>query len=538
MEDDEARFDLVHQPWLPVRLRDGTASEVGLKEALLQAHDIAGLNIEFPTQEPALLRLLLAVCYRALEGPVDDDAWDALWMAETLPEERITTYLDRWRERFDLFHPDSPFFQTPGLEAVGKDGVKPASKLIAHAPPANAPPIFTPITDAMSIVLGPADAARWVVERHAWGTTSDKTGAKGNDQVRDGKDTPSIGHLGWIGFVAPVGRTLKETLLMNLVPWSRTALVTTGPEDLPAWERPPTGPSRQTRPPLGTCDLFTWQGRRIRLYPEHRDGRLVVAKVLVCAGDDVQREAIRTVDPHTGWRTKKQKDGRLTYLPSKARVGLQVWRGLSGLLALDESAERAGVLSWLAAIEERIGAQVALLITAAEYGSMSTTMDDFLSDRLDTAVAVLRGDNLEVATLASDAASHAEQVVRALWNVANGPFLAYDQQHKRYAVPEGRAAQARAARDAIAEEFCGELDSPFRRFLVDLATPSIRMSARSEWAEVVTGVAHNVARRSLVQLSATDAFLGAMAEGWFRANLARSRAAFAPIDTEAEEVLA
>jgi CRISPR system Cascade subunit CasA len=532
MTEGWVRFDLVDEPWLPVRMRDGAACEVGLRLALTRAHDIAGLDIEFPTQEPALLRLLLAVCYRALEGPRNEVAWDALWAEEALPEEPLVSYLDRWRDRFDLFHPSTPFFQTPGLEPVGKAGVKPASRLIAHAPPAHAPPVFTPITDAMSIVLHPAEAARWVVERHAWGTTSDKTGAKGNPKVKAGRDTPQIGHLGWIGFVAPIGRTLRETLLLNLVPWDRAGQVRVTPEDLPAWERSPTGPTREYRPPLGTCDLFSWQGRRIRLYPEVRDGQIVVAHVLVCAGDDVRQETVRTVDPHTGWHARKEKDGTLTYAPTKARVGQQVWRGLSGLLALEEGKNRAGVLSWLAAIEERVATQVSLLITAAEYGQMWTTMDDLVSDRLDTAISVLRSDTLEAGTLANDAASYAEKVAKALGSVADRPFLSYDGQHDRYAVPEGKKNQARGARDAIAEEFYGELDAPFRRYLVDLGTASYCLRARREWAELVDKIAYAIARRNIAQLSASDAIYGARAESWFRGSLARARAHFAPIERE------
>lgn len=536
MTEGQARFDLVDEPWLPVRLRDGTSREVGLRQALVGAHEIVGLDIEFPTQEPALLRLLLAVCYRALQGPVDDEAWEALWSAASLPEDAFSDYLDRWRDRFDLFHPTTPFFQAPGLEPVGKDGVRPASKLIAHAPSGNNVPVFTPITDAMAVVLRPGEAARWVVERHAWGTTADKSGAKGNPRVKVGKDTPTIGHLGWIGFVAAIGRTLKETLLLNLVPLNRTALVSSGPWDLPAWERPASGPTRETRPPLGTCDLFTWQGRRIRLFPDRRDGEAVVARVLICAGDAVLREAIRTVEPHTGWRTKKEKDGTLTYSPTKARMGQQVWRGLNAMLALDQGSVRAASLSWLAAVEERVPMQVSLLITAAEYGQMSTTMNDFVSDRLDTAVALLRNGDLEAATLAVDAASYADDVQRALWYVADGPFLAFDQHHDRYAVPEGKSGQARTARHAIGEDFYGELDAPFRRFLVDLATADFRLRARFEWADLVAEVALRIAHRSLSQLSASDAFFGAKAEGWFRASLAKARTSFAPIEGALEEV--
>lgn len=531
MEGNEERFvfNLVDEPWLPVRLLDGTRCALSLCDTLVRAHELVGLDIEFPTQEPALLRLLLAVCYRALSGPVDDAAWDALWHAEALPKATLTAYLGQWRTRFDLFSPDAPFSQTPGLEPAGKGGIKPANKLVAHAPTGNNVPVFTPVTDATAQPLQPAEAARWVIERHAWGTAADKTGAAGNPRVKAGKDTPPLGYLGWIGFVAPIGRTLRETLLLNLVPASRTGLVATGPDDLPSWERPPTGPERVERPPRGACDLFTWQGRRIRLFPERRDGKILVPRVLVCAGDDVQRDAVRTIDPHTGWRVSKQRDGTLTYLPAKPRVGQQVWRGLSALLALEEGSQRAGVLSWVAALEEQGVSVVSLLVTAAEFGSMSTTLDDLLADRLDAAVAILRTGDLEAATLAGDAAAFADRVARALWQVANGPFLSYDEEQGRYAVPEGKSDGARGARQAIAEEFFSELDAPFRRFLVDLATARFVETGRGSWADQVTTLARALAARHLAQLSAANAFTGAEADRLFRRALRAARSTFDPI---------
>lgn len=526
-------FDLVSEPWIPVRMCDGTSSEVGLYDVFAQAHDIAGLEVEFPTQEPALLRLLLAVSYRALEGPKTKSEWESLWTQAELPVAAFDQYFDLWRARFDLFDPTTPFFGSPHLEPAGKDGIRPASWLVAHAPADNSIPVFTPITRAMALTLHPSEAARWLVERHAWGTTADRTGAKDNPQVKNGRDTPKIGHLGWIGFVAPLGRTLKETLLLNLVPWCTTTLVTSGPDDLPAWERTPTGPTRETRPPDGTCDLYTWQGRRIRLYPEDRDGELVVARVLICAGDDVEQNAIRTVEPHTSWHKRKQKDGTLTYVPSRASVGQQVWRGLASLLALEPDSTRAGVLSWLATIEDHV-TTLSLLVASAKYGDQAATLDDFLSDRLDAAVSLLRRDDPEVAALAIDSAAYAENVALALSHIAKAPFLTYDQRRDRYTVPKDSDESARAASGVIAEELYGEIDAPFRKLLVDLGTPEYLLQARTEWAELVTCAARKIADLWLDRLSSSNAFVAATADRRFRNQLAHERRQFAPVTPKVE----
>ena len=131
-----------------------------------------------------------------------------------------------------------------------------------------------------------------------------------------GKDVPPIGHLGWIGFTAPLGATLRETLLLNLIPWSHSGLILTGPYDLPAWERAPVSASHEKRPPTGVCDLYTWQGRRIRLFAEQgADGEPAITGVLICAGDALLRGTVQGVEPQTAWRKQTSPNEAVGYSP-------------------------------------------------------------------------------------------------------------------------------------------------------------------------------------------------------------------------------
>ena len=54
-------FNLLEEPWIRVRTPECTLKEVSLTDALLHAHEYAGLAGELPTQDVAVLRLLLAV---------------------------------------------------------------------------------------------------------------------------------------------------------------------------------------------------------------------------------------------------------------------------------------------------------------------------------------------------------------------------------------------------------------------------------------------------------------------------------------------
>ncbi|NEE32097.1 type I-E CRISPR-associated protein Cse1/CasA, partial [Streptomyces sp. SID7982] len=115
-------FELVSRPWLPVQYADGSTGELSLRDVFARAADIRRLVGDLPTQELALLRLLLAILYDACDeadgrsagAPATLEDWEALWES---PDsfDVVAGYLDRHRDRFDLLHPERPFFQVAGL---------------------------------------------------------------------------------------------------------------------------------------------------------------------------------------------------------------------------------------------------------------------------------------------------------------------------------------------------------------------------------------------------------------------------------------
>ena len=103
----EIEFNLLTEPWIRVRLRDNTVREVSLTEALVSAQDYVDLAGEMPTQNAAVLRLLLAVLFTVFSR-VDakgkpqplaqsDDAlerWSELWQLGNFPAEPVRDYLE------------------------------------------------------------------------------------------------------------------------------------------------------------------------------------------------------------------------------------------------------------------------------------------------------------------------------------------------------------------------------------------------------------------------------------------------------------
>ena len=60
---NDREFNLLDEPWVRVMRPDCTVEEVSLTQALLHAHEYTDLAGEMPTQDAAVLRVLLALLF-------------------------------------------------------------------------------------------------------------------------------------------------------------------------------------------------------------------------------------------------------------------------------------------------------------------------------------------------------------------------------------------------------------------------------------------------------------------------------------------
>ena len=123
-----SRFNLIDEKWIPVRFPDGTRDELGIRDTLHHSKEISAIEDFSPLVVAALHRFLLAVLYRALEGPTDIDQAKELFRSG-LPDEQITDYMEKWRGRFWLFDEKYPFGQNT---QVPKSQIEPWTKLTAE----------------------------------------------------------------------------------------------------------------------------------------------------------------------------------------------------------------------------------------------------------------------------------------------------------------------------------------------------------------------------------------------------------------------
>ncbi|MEE1753541.1 type I-E CRISPR-associated protein Cse1/CasA [Streptomyces sp. SP18CS02] len=496
-------FDLVNRPWLPVRFRDGREGELSLLEVFDQARDIRRIVGDLPTQDFALLRLLLAILHDALGGPearapapTDIDAWEELWLAEA-PFSPVADYFLRHRESFDLLHPERPFFQVAGLRTA-KDEVFSLNRLVADVP--NGDPFFSmrmPGADR----LGFAEAARWLVHAQAFDPSGIKSGAVGDPRVKAGKGYPQgVGWAGNLGGVLAEGDTLHETLLLNLMA-ADTAHVRFATVDRPAWRAPDCGPAEAADlagRPYGLRDLYTWQSRRIRL---HHDAEGVHGVVLAY-GDRLEPHNKQGYEPMTAWRRspaqEKKRGEPQVYLPQEHDPAHMAWRGLRGLITGREQVPeqrhgaaarlRPRIVEWVARLstEGYLPRRHLIRIRAigARYGTQQSVIDEVVDDGVLMSVVLLHREDPQYGETALDALSDAEKAVLLLGD------LAADLAEASGAPPEPR-------KSAALDLGFGTLDTPYRRWLRDLGSSPDPYEQRDRWKRELRGLVLTMGTRLL-----------------------------------------
>lgn len=309
-------FDLINKPWIPCSQPGGGVVELGLRESLARAHRLAAIQDENPLATAALHRLLLAILHRAF-GPARRSDWAALWQAGAWDMARLDAYFDQWRDRFDLFHPDHPFYQAVDPRVKQKSIT---NLVFDMASGANAV-WFDHHTETDGASLSPSQAARALLAAQSFGLG----GLSGLEQ----KFTDAPWGRGVIFFVE--GNSLFETLALNLIRYNEDTLFRASSKDLPAWEmHDPFQPER--RVPLGYLDYLTWHNRRICLIPESSGSEGYVRQVTIGPGLRLE-EGIQ--DPFKHYRIDKQRGPLvLRFLENRA-----LWRDSAALMQMKRPEE-------------------------------------------------------------------------------------------------------------------------------------------------------------------------------------------------------
>lgn len=414
----DPHFNLIDEPWIPVSMTDGSFDEASLRTLFRAASRIRSIGGDIPQQEPVILRLCLAIVYRAYAlACVSDmtheemlEEWRANWEARAFDADVIDGYLDDVHDSFDLMG-ERPFMQVDSLRydsnAKQYDAV---SELIADVPKEEKF-LFSMRAKNAPTTIGFAEAARWLLFCQAYDVAGIKTPVVGNSRVKGGKvyspkGIPSTGWLGQLGLVHIEGRTLFETLMLNWVMFDDVS--GRGPyfgikDDLPSWERSSDMADMAECEPSGPVGLFTVASRRMRLVPN--DTGTSVAGIVSCYGDVVRPLAATPFETMTAWyeSTKKQKELGLSRAPLMPKVhdrAKALWRGLGPLLAPHQNPNgadvRPSVVHWWERLQEEgiegLPKLLSIHAQGIEYGTQSSVITSAYDDNLDVSSALLRDD--------------------------------------------------------------------------------------------------------------------------------------------------
>ena len=504
----DREFNLLDEPWIRVMLPDFTQKELSLTDVLLKAHEIRDLAGELPTQDTAVLRLLLAVLhtvfFRCDENSEDfeieepDEAlrrWGALWNEGSFPEIPVRRYLEEQRDRFWLFDPERPFFQVPGIKGTDYAAAKLNGALSESN---NKTRLFPSCAGEGKAALSYAEAARWLLFINGYDdssgkpTSANKSSAEqqpaANVSKNDKNEKLGTGWLGKIGPVYAVGENLFETLMFNLV-FLRDRY-SCWKESKPVWEREKPKAGERTEIPLpdNQPELLTLQSRRLLL---KREGGAVTGYTLL-GGDFFQRENAFT-EQMTVWRTVTDKNKKITgFQPKMHDKSRQMWRDFAAFAAQGEGKKRPGVVEWAAILKEggllpddRL---LRLRITGVQYGDKNSSIADEFSDSLEFNAGLLTeaGDVWQELALIE-----IELCGNVAWIVGN---LADDL--------EKASGGGGSAADRAMEQFYYRLDVPFREWLRTLdpgqGTPA-RDERRKAWRSKVKTIAAALGREYMAQ---------------------------------------
>ena len=507
---EQMEFNLLDEPWIQVMTEDCTVVERSLMQVLLNSHRYQRLAGELPTQDVALLRLLLAILQTVFyrvdpegeDDPIEDRAaairrWQALWNAGCFPVQPIRTYLETWKDRFWLFHPEHPFYQVPAA-AVGTKFK--ASKLNGELSESAHKMRLFPLRDGEEKeTLSYAEAARWLVTLIGF-----------DDSASTKKETGT--GTGWLGDrvnVYAIGENLFETLMLNLVFLKDGRYVWA--ENIPAWEQPTVTTAKKREIPLpdNQAELLTLQSRRLILSREENR----VTGFSSTGGDFFGKEGRANAfsEQMTLWRAgKTPKNAVPQFVPAPVDPWRQMWRDFEVILGRREDTHIPGVVAWLTELRRKNvipRKYVHIASVGVTYDSKKGSIADIISDHLDFQMSLLDAAGELWIVLVGGEIHLIDKVARALGALAEGLYLAQGGQL------DGAGKKARQSqRDEGMRLLYAAVDLPFREWLAHIGAQhgddeNTRAQEQQCWRNIVFRIADNLGRE-IVRDAGTAAFTG------------------------------
>lgn len=363
----EKEFDLLTEPWIRVSTRSLEQKEVSLMDGMLHAQEYVGLAGETPTQDAALLRVLLAaaltIFYRYDEDGNEDEIseendsdeetvlerWKKYWERGAFPETAVREYFQRYSERFWLFHPETPFWQVNDLNIKSHGTqyeIKSLMGNIKESSNGDTRHHFSMKEGKELEYLKYAEAARWLIYFNAYGIGikyNSKYNQDKKDFVKEDVSGSDVGRLAKLGFIFIGGDNLFKTMMLNMCPLKDGDHIWKKPN--PIWEQNINKEQlRITAPPDNLPERYTIQSRRIQL---KRDAIGNIIEFRAMRGDFYAFEN-DLHEPMTLWQKGKgAKKESVVYIPKTHNSVIHAWEEFPALMSLNSDGRIPGVIQWI-----------------------------------------------------------------------------------------------------------------------------------------------------------------------------------------------
>ena len=504
IQQAEKEFNLLYEPWILVKNRQNKTKEWSLLGVFKHAHEAQQLAGELPTQDVAIMRLLLAIMHGAfvtsnIEDPVDaKNLWQELWELKQFPYDIIENYLKQYEERFWLFHPQCPFYQVADIVEVmncykaakgekikDEKKFKTVARLIGELFQSdNSPRLFPGRSGEQQRVLSYSEVARWLLHSNGFDDDSAKN------------PTPKgVGYLGQLELIYGQGKNLFETLMLNFVLLdNNNQLFDDIKETSKAyWEKPVCKiVENLISQPNAQKDLLTMQSRRILLKRE--SGKVV--GYLLTMGDYFDKEQGLLNEQMTLWKA----DEKIGFVPKDHTPERQIWRDFSSLISTgrDSSTNRdSGVIHWLQILQDNaiIPTDIVKMCIVGIYYQFKGAgwqIVDFVNDSLQVNLSIL----------GEFSAIWVDEIVRVLSSTDKAisilGWLAVD-----IAVSEGKSSKDNEKmRKAVREQGYHQLDGAFRKWLLSIHPQKDDVETKmAEWLTIAKKSILTQGEQILVQCS-------------------------------------
>ena len=365
-----SQFNLLDEKWLVVMAGEkGEAEEVSLKELFENAHIYKRLAGDTPTQDFAILRLLLAVLHTVftrftakgdhyevvavnvetflVENEIDEDdvkeyreelyeTWKMLWGMKRFPS-IVNEYLERYRHRFNLLDEKYPFLQFPDIGepdypfSATDNGINKLNGRILEGDPRKPRLFMSQYQNGLEY----STAARWLLYTNGYAPSK-----SGNPGKKKKRDSTGVAYLGKLGGIYASGDNLFETLLLNLN-LRESACV-----QQPIWEVEPRIENFREVPD-NLAQLFTYPSRQLLL--KANEENKIIEYRLDLAVSNFEYAPNLKIEPFTLWKYDEKLDiekwkVKEGYVPKRHDPDKYFWQEMQTFSSIEEKKYKPGIV--------------------------------------------------------------------------------------------------------------------------------------------------------------------------------------------------